>query len=259
MDEEFLDLINDRRLKALDNELVAQYTKLHEAWLEARGNRERHQAYISAAKTLSDSPWRTLLNFIDRLPLVSVFELAPRNSEIRERFLERLRAADTRDRKELQAVKQSIRSFISALSDDIPGRLASPGNTRTPEPETVGIPHPLLTILKRSTRSGGPHGAQRLANELDDYCTQQLLAYTKWNQRTKKKPSSRSQSGHVGKLNAIGVLTTLFTPRTAHARLQAATEAIEDGQTHRVFLITHKEIENFLNKQRIESCLARLK
>lgn len=54
MDEEFLDLINDRRLKALDNELVAQYTKLHEAWLEARGNRERHQAYISAAK-----PFRT--------------------------------------------------------------------------------------------------------------------------------------------------------------------------------------------------------
>lgn len=259
MDKEVLDLINDRRLKALNNELAVIYTKRAEEIDEAPGNRDRQEAYASAEKALSQSPWRRLWHFIEKLPLVSMFELAGKNVEVRKLFLERLKGADDESRERSRKFKQAMKGLIDSLSNDTPLHQASNAKSKISEPLADGAHHPLKAILDRSTFGGGALGATSLAEELDDYCTQQLQGYIKWNQRTKKSPSSRIQSGHVGKLNAIGILTTLFTPRKAQERLKAATEAIEQGETKRVFFITPKEIEAFFKKKHVKRFLSHLK
>lgn len=250
--QELLALLKDRRLKNIDKRLVSLFQERAGAVDSAPDDQDRWLAYHAAAKAVSESPWRTLQRFVDLLPLENIFPLAVENIAVCHLFLEKLRTIDDQNRAAAHSAQKSMKDFINSLSDDVvPCRLTPPSKGRMPKPRTDDLPHPLGAILMRSTAGGGRLGSTLLARELDTYCTQQLLEYVQHSQRAKKALSGKPTSAHLGKAHAIGILTTIFTPRKAAERMKEAIEKVETGQTELLFQITAKEIEVFLSKKHV--------
>jgi hypothetical protein len=257
--QELLALLKDRGLKSIDKQLVSLFQEKAGAVDSSPSDPDRWRAYHAAAKAVSESPWRTLQRFVDLLPLENMFPLAVENIAVRHLFLEKLRTIDDQNRAAAHSAQKSMKDFINALSDGVvPCRQTPPGKGRMPKPRTNDLPHPLGAILRRSTAGGGRLGSTHLARELDTYCTKQLLEYVRHSKRAKKALSGKPTPAHLGKAHAIGILTTIFTPRKAAERLKEAIEDIELGQTELVFQITAKEIEVFLSKTHVVSYLRSL-
>lgn len=254
--KELLELLNDSRLRAIDKQLVSRYQEMEAAVDRAPNNPDCWLARNAAAKAVSESPWRALQWFLDRLPLENMFPLAIESSAVRNLFLDKLRDVDAQNRAVAHSAQHSMKHFINSLYNDVvPRRRALPDKGQVAESTTKDIPHPLGAILRRSKAGGGRLGSTTLAKELDTYCTQQLLDYIKHSQRAKKPLSGQPTSVHLGKVHVIGILTTIFNPRKASNRLKDAMEKIEEGTTKLIFQITNKEIEVFLKKPHVVAYL----
>lgn len=254
-------LTNDARLNEIEERIVKQWHEAMRAFEAAPADLQRRREYSAATLQISHSPWRALRTYIEKLPLLTLFEMQSSSSEIRALFVERLREADDCNRKAVSKSRQSMALFFEALTHD--ERMGSTLKCKQSFPRAAGksrkeeLPHPLGAIVRDSTKGGGKLGATLLARKLNEYCTKQLAAYVEGGKRNDSSKPAKTRVAHIGKMNAMGVLTAIYSPANARRRMKDAIVKILEGERKDAFSITVRHIERVLDSSTVKKYLAR--
>jgi hypothetical protein len=214
--------MNDPSLKSRDDKLLNDYRNVSSRPLDDLRSPAAYAEYKKASDALSRSPRGSLIVYFHTLPLARQYALAKGNSEFEALFLQSLKQKDS-----TQAISNQ-----NVLSIE----------------EKSAFPHPTVAILKLSKKGGGSMGSTKLAQELQRYCSRQLVDYVD------------SKAAHLGRINAEGVMLALFKPRKAYRRVKDAVEELKSTRSKVLLteLVNHKDVEQFLDKHHVKKTLSRL-